>query len=75
MLNNYIVLRHQFDCSHNGVVCAWDDFDYSNPKTNLVKYLEPGTKATIIRRKFPGVLVELNDGSQYWICKWDVHKE
>jgi hypothetical protein len=56
-------------------ICAWDDYDYSDPRTKLIKYLKSDTKATIIRRKFPGILVEIDDGSQYWICEWDVYQE
>lgn len=69
------VLEHRFNCSHGNRVCAWDDYDYSAPTTNLVKYLPPATKAKIISEKFPGVLVLLEDNSQYWICEWDVHPD
>jgi len=67
------ILQHNFNCPHNHKVCAYDDFDYSDPKTNLIKYLKSETPAKIITRKYPGILVELNDGSQYWVCEWDVH--
>jgi hypothetical protein len=71
------ILRHDCDftfCSLRGSVCAWDDYDYSAPETKLVKSLAQNTNAKIIERKFPGILVELEDGSQYWICEWDVHE-
>jgi hypothetical protein len=67
------ILRHDFNCPHADKVCAYINYDYSDPDTKLVKYLEPGTKAKILSRKFPGVLVEIEDGSQYWVCEWDVH--
>lgn len=69
------ILDHRFDCPYKDHVCAWDDWDYSDPKTNVVKYLTPGTKAKILQKKSPGVLVELEDGSQHWICEWDVHTQ
>jgi len=68
------VLRHDFSCLHAGKVCAWDSYDYSDPKTKLVTHLEPGTSAKIISRKFPGILVKISDGTQYWVCEWDVYK-
>lgn len=74
-MSKQYILRHDFNCSHNKKICAWDDFDYSDPKTNLIKHLEPETIVKVIKRKFPGILVELKDGSQYWVCKWDVHYE
>lgn len=63
-----------FRCQFIDKICAWDNYDYSDPNTNMIKHLVPGTKVQILKKKFPGVLVELEDGSQYWICQWDVHK-
>jgi hypothetical protein len=72
-MNNQCILLHDFDCGCSNYVCAWSDWDYSDPKTDLVKRLPPNTKAKILDKKSPGVLVEISDGTQYWICEWDVH--
>jgi hypothetical protein len=73
-MNINCVLYHPIDCKYPSKgVCAWDNYDYSDPKTKLIKYLEPRTKAKILQRRFPGILIDLEDGSQYWICEWDVH--
>jgi len=66
------ILRHNFNSFYEDKICVWDSYDYSDPRTKLVKYLKSGTKAKILSRKFPGILVEINDGSQYWVCEWDV---
>lgn len=63
-----------YSCSIADKICAWDGYDYSNPSTKRIAYLVPGTKAKILQKKFPGVLVELENGSQYWICQWDVRE-
>lgn len=78
------ILKHDTTLCHNGTrdftcsiadkICAWDNYDYSDPNTTRVAYLIPGTEAKILKEKFPGVLVELEDGTQYWVCEWDVHK-
>jgi hypothetical protein len=75
-----VVLKNQFTCEACGktttptTVSVYDSFDYSDPKTKPIKYLEPGTKAKIIKKKFPGILIQLEDGFQGWVCEWDVHE-
>jgi hypothetical protein len=73
------ILRHKFTgCVHGTWVSLWNDFDYSDPQTKQIGRLASGTKAKIIRRQSPGVLVEIDSlynfyyGNQHWVCEWDL---
>jgi hypothetical protein len=63
----YITIR-AFD---GDMIPIWDNFDYSDPNTNMIGHMLPGLEVKIIDKKFPGFLVQENN-QHFWINEWNV---
>jgi hypothetical protein len=57
------------------MIPIWDNPDYSNPNTNLIGHLLPGIEIRIIDKRFPGCLIEEENGQRFWINKWNIKEK
>lgn len=51
---------------------VWDNYDYSDPKSNIIGTFQEGEQVVVLWRLHPGVLVRRADGTEGWIIEWSL---
>lgn len=52
----------------------WSNHDYSDPKTRCIGHVCILGPAKVLKRKFPGVLVQWDNGYTGWVNEWNVEE-
>ena len=68
IIQQFVIFKSAFPGDR---IPIWSRHDYSDPNTQLIGHVCIPAPAKVLERKFPGVLVQWENGYSGWVNEWN----